>query len=257
MQQPLSFFFAAAITISGLTALTGCSQPSSPWSTVRAVRVDTRDADDPSARYAEHVSGVLKTANVEHKIVTYEYRYRTALREEAIGTRTAVLYRDDRNPNNPWWLTDERLFKPVWVPGEDENRQVSFYLHRPASVVSTRVIGDGEGKRIIGAPGTPTPAERMVARLDPVKKTERSRNWFGRPTGPQAETRLIASAVRKPAAIRANRLRPASALLNGDLRYAALFRARHGTAFDRASTTDRRKMEDLLLTNGRRSALLF
>src|SRR6187455_1897076 len=101
------------LSLAACLTLAGCSQPSSPWNTVRSVRVDTRDSDDPSAAYAEHLSGVLKSANVEHKVVTYEYRYRTVLREEAIGTRTAVLYRDDRNPNNPWWLTDERLYKPV------------------------------------------------------------------------------------------------------------------------------------------------
>ena len=93
--------------------LAGCSNPSSPWSTVRAVRVDTRDSSDPSATYAEHLSDTLKAAKVEHKIVTYEYRYRTALREEAVGTRTAVIYRDDSDPRNPWWLMDERVSKPV------------------------------------------------------------------------------------------------------------------------------------------------
>src|SRR5438552_439092 len=110
MQKSLSVSLAACLTVAG------CSHSPSPWNTVRSVRVDTRDSDDPSAAYAEHLSGVLKSANVEHKVVTYQFHYRTALREEAVATRTAVLYRDDHNPSNPWWLTDERLNKPVWLP---------------------------------------------------------------------------------------------------------------------------------------------
>jgi hypothetical protein len=161
------------------------------------VRVDTRDSGDPSAAYAEHLSGVLKTAHVQHKIVTYEYRYHTAFREEAIGTRTAVIYRDDKNPNNPWWLMDDQLFNPVWLPGEDENRQVSFYLHRPATVVSTKTIDDSDGKRSIAAPDELESRGTMVARLQPVGKTERSfrwPNWFGK----RSESRLLADTkVRK------------------------------------------------------------
>src|SRR5215213_2792355 len=111
------------LSLAACLTLAGCSQSSSHWNTVRSVRVDTRDAEDASAAYAEHLSGVLKSANVQHKIVTYEYRYRTALREEAVGTRSAVLYRDETNPRNPWWLSDERLSKPVWLPGEDETHQ--------------------------------------------------------------------------------------------------------------------------------------
>jgi hypothetical protein len=235
MQKTLSLSLAACLT------LAGCSQPSSPWSTVRSVRVDTRDAEDPSAAYAQHVSGVLRSANVEHKIVTYQYRYRTALREEAIGTRTAVLYRDDRNPSNPWWLTDERVYKPVWLPGEDENRQVSFYLHRPATVVSVQTIGDDGSKRVNSAIEIDE-SSRTVARLEPVKKTERSRWWSSifapRQVAQNGATRSARSAQPAPSSSR----------------YATLFRARHGTTYDPASITDRRKMELLLLSAGSRQA---
>jgi len=237
--------------------LTGCSQPNSPWSTVRAVRVDTRDSGDPSAAYAEHLSGVLKTAHVQHKIVTYEYRYHTAFREEAIGTRTAVIYRDDKNPNNPWWLMDDQLFNPVWLPGEDENRQVSFYLHRPATVVSTKTIDDSDGKRTIAAPDEFESRGTMVARLQPVGKTERSfrwPHWFGK----RSESRLLADTkVRKQPMFRQGSSTAPALSVPSESRLASVFRLRHGTAFDPASETDRRKMEEMLLTAGTRSAKLF
>ena len=244
----------ASLLVGACVILTGCSQPSSPWRTARAVRVDTRDSDDPSAAYAEHLSGVLKTAHVEHKIVTYEYRYRTALREEAIGTRTAVIYRDDKNPNNPWWLMDESLSKPVWLPGEDENRQVSFYMQKPATVVSTTTIGGEDGKRVIAAPDAFASPERMVARLEPVRKTERSfqwPTWFGR----RHEAQLVAVARARPQPV-IGLIRPIAprALEAAEPPLIALFRTRHGTNFDRASEVDRRKMEELLLVTGSRSA---
>src|SRR5688572_28636460 len=112
MQKPL--FLSLAISV----ALTGCST-SPTWSRVRSVRVDVRDTADPSGVYAEQLSSVLRTAGVEHRVVTYQFRYHTRLREEAVGTRTAVIYRDDSNPANPWWLMDDRAKNPVWVPGSD------------------------------------------------------------------------------------------------------------------------------------------
>jgi hypothetical protein len=155
----------------------GCSQPSSPWTTVRSARVDTHDSDDSSGAYAEHLSRVLQTANVEHKLVTYEYRYRTALREEAIGTRTAVNLSRRHESAEPLVADGRAPLQPGLAPGDDENRQVSFYLHQPATVVSTKVIGDGDGKRLIGAPDASSDAGGMLARLDAVKGTDRSGRW--------------------------------------------------------------------------------
>jgi hypothetical protein len=245
-----------SLTLAVCLALMGCSQPSSPWTTVRSARVDTHDSDDSSGAYAEHLSRVLQTANVEHKLVTYEYRYRTALREEAIGTRTAVIYRDDKNPRNPWWLMDERLYNPVWLPGDDENRQVSFYLHQPATVVSAKVIGDGDGKRLIGAPDASSDAGGMLARLDAVKGTDRSGRWehiFAR-----HQPQLVASAEpRKQPVLRPVHVRATAAATDSTGRYAAIFRERHGTAFDPQSLIDRRKMEQLVLLAGVRHAGLF
>lgn len=195
---------------------------------VRATRVDTRDAADPSATYAETLSASLKSAGVAHKVVTYEFRYRTRLREEAIGTRTAVLYRDENDPRNPWWLMDDRLSKPLWLPGENLEYQLAYYIHRPATVVSVDGFkASGEGKKLAGT--RPEERSNFLARLFPARKDTGSRLQVRREAPRVAVT---ADAENAPGEITPRAL--------------ALFRARHGTEFDRASVMDRVKMEHLL-----------
>lgn len=205
-----------ALLLTACVSFTACSvRRSKGWETALSTRVDTADAD-PAAAYAEKLSAALTAAGVEHKVVTYEFRYRTRLREDAIGTRTAVIYRDDSSARDPWWLADGNAGGPVWLPGHDLERQLAFYMHRPATVVS--VDGSpagGDGKRQLAETAQPS----LFARLWPVRKTERSR-------------RSIAPQPAAPAA----KIPP---------RQLALFRARHGSPFDPASVVDRVKMERL------------
>lgn len=206
-----------------LAAGCGGLRTSPAWEKVISTRVDTRDAADPSAAYAEQISGVLKSANVEHKVITYEFHYRTKLHEDAIETRTSVLYRDPGSSRNAWWLADEQARDPVWVPGSDLDRQLEFYLHRPATVLS--VDGHpagGEAKRQLAQAESDRPS--FFARLWPVRKTERSRK-FTAPLQPVPASRVSE-------------------------RQLALFRARHGTDFDPASVVDRVKMERLTHEHG-------
>lgn len=206
-------------------------QRSSTWETVRSARVDTRNEADPSAAYAEHLSGVLKSARVPHKVVTYEFQYRTRQSEEAMGSRTAVIYRDGEGSRHPWWLMDERLHQPVWLPGENVEHQIEYYIHRPATITS--VDGDkghgGEGKMIAGAQ---TAEERpsFLARLFPSRRNEAPRLRVR--TKPEPVTVVAAAPVAAEGQITSRAL--------------ALFRARHGTEFDPGSVTDRVKMEHLL-----------
>lgn len=193
-------------------ALAGCGglRRSPAWEVVLSARIDSHgDAD-----YAEQLSGVLRDAGIEHKVVTYEFRYRTRLRDEAIETRTSLLYRDSGSTRHPWWLVDAHTNNPVWLPGENLDRQLEFHLHRPATVVSVDgVPASSEGKRHTAEPQADQPS--LLARLWPVRKTERSR-------------KVIAPATRAAS--------PTSHQL-------ASFRARHGTRFDPASVIDRVKME--------------
>lgn len=202
-----------------LSAGCGGLRRSKGWETVISTRVDTRDAADPSAAYAEQLSAALKAAGVEHKIVTYEFRYRTRLREDAIETRSAVLYRDAGSSRDPWWLADGHSGDPVWLPGSDLDKQLEFYLHRPATVLSVDGSPAGsDGKRQTAEPGLDRPS--FFARLWPVRKTERSRKF---------------PAPAQPA--------PASKFSERQL---AIFRAHHGSTFDPASVIDRVKMERLV-----------
>jgi hypothetical protein len=227
---------AAAIVLAGCGA-------SPTWTRVRAVHVDTRDAADPFAAYAGQVSASLRAAGVQHKVVTYQFRYRTELREEAIATRTAVIYRDGNDPKNPWWLAEDRLRAPVWLPGNDLNRQLSFHVRRPAEVLS---VEEGDGKGVIESEDDSV----QIARRSSAPERGATPGWFQRLFARHTQPAPRAIEVVPP------RLSPARTVPTDstpDTSALALFRARHGTAFDPASITDRLKMEALL---SRRSARL-
>lgn len=93
---------------------------------------------DPSASYAQKLHEVLLNQGVEHYVVTYQYRYYTGHYEEAVGTRTAVVYRDEADSHYPWWLKDDRTATPFWLPNGDLNAQLSFYARRKAEVIEQK-----------------------------------------------------------------------------------------------------------------------
>jgi hypothetical protein len=194
-------------------AFAGCESGRNPsvWNTVRTSRIDARNAANPSDEYARHLAGVLRASHVDCKVVAYEYRYRTYAGDEAIATRTAVIYRQG-DGRDPWWLMEDRLRTPVWVPGDDLEHQISFYLHRQATIVSVNGHALGDGKRQVELQATP-------ARLPAIRTTERSRKYV--PVAHNSRSPQIGSK---------------------DL---ARFRAIHGTAFNPASIADRLKMERL------------
>src|SRR5688572_25496642 len=145
MQKILCFALAFSLVLSGC----GLFRPSETWTLVRGVRVDTRGESDPSGAYAAVLSARLADARIEHKVVTYQFRHQTYLREETIGTRTAVVYRDETHPANPWWLMEEQLHQPVWLPSDELGRQISFYRRDYAEVVEVRdvPVGGGGGQK--------------------------------------------------------------------------------------------------------------
>ena len=165
MQKPLALSIAACL------ALAGCQvfDKSDVWE--QAVRVrpgeTTRDAD-PSNAYAAKLHAAFAGRGVEHKVVVYQYRYTTRLREEAVGTRTAVIYRDNSNARYQWWLKDDRLNTPVWLPNGDLDKQVSFYLRRKAEVIDKKEYpGQGGSAKTSLAFARPSPALRAAAKPQP------------------------------------------------------------------------------------------
>ena len=246
MKKSASLVLAVGLT---LAACEGSKQKTT-WQKVTETRPDKVAAADPGDAYTKKLHKVLATEKVEHKVVTYQYRYQTRMRDEAVGTHSAVLYKDNSDPQNPWWLMDERLGKPVWLPGEDVNKQVAFYLRRNAQVL--------EQKEFTGA--EPQAAPAMVAKhTAPVM-----------PAGEPAVTRIakakkapvretaVAQAAPAPQTESAPFTRPARfAPASGGVpipftkpdpaesRFDDVFRRAHGTDYDPASLIDRRKMETI------------
>lgn len=254
MNKPCSLALAMCLT---LTACNGSKQKST-WQKVRETKPDKVEATaDPSAAYTKK----LNEHKVEHKVVTYHYRYKTRLREDAVGTHSAVIYKDNSDPENPWWLVNERTGKPVWLPGQDLNQQVSFYLRRKAEVTEEKVFSGGEPQSTEtmvaqATPATPivptgAPDVTLIAKVpkQPVRRTAPA------PTATPTQTALAHAA---PPAEATQFVRPArfsagpnevpipfTAPAPVDAQLDDRFRRVHGTEYDPAGEVDRRKMEIL------------
>jgi hypothetical protein len=87
------------------------------------------------ATYADKLHKTLQDARVEHKVVTFKFRYRSRLHLQREGEETAVIYRDCCTPSQPWWIMADRLSTPVWLPTAPVESQVAFYVSRPATIV--------------------------------------------------------------------------------------------------------------------------
>jgi hypothetical protein len=307
MQKPLALSIAACL------ALTGCNvfEKSATWDKAVKVRpAETTHDPDPSNAYAAKLHEAFAADGVEHKVVVYQYHYMTRRHEQAVGTRTAVIYRDNANPNYPWWLKDDRLNNPFWLPNGDLSKQVSFYIRRPAEVVEVKEYpGNHDGKSMAGGKSTiafakPAPKMRAeskpepqvaVTRLTPAKKavapvvvrkpaptpepakapviakaSEPVKRVQPEPVakGPVTAIKAIAAVFTpKPAPEREPAPEPIAARSSSgsfwapptvldpaqqpattaprDEHMEKLFKAKHGTDYNRFSPTDRRKMQEL------------
>ncbi|MDB6150514.1 MAG: hypothetical protein JWQ44_1962 [Chthoniobacter sp.] len=158
-------------------ACTGCSvfQKSQTWQKVIDTRTE-RTAGGGEA-YNDQLHQTLASENVEHKVITYQYRYKTRLREDAVGTGTAVIYRDSTNPSNPWWIMDEHLAAPVWLPNEDVDRQVKFYLRRDAQVLAQQDYPAGDrSKEATEQPAMAAPSAMQSSTLMARSKAPKAEN---------------------------------------------------------------------------------
>jgi hypothetical protein len=177
MQKPLVFSIAVCL------GLTGCQlfEKSDTWEQATRVRPgETAKDPDPSNAYAAKLHHAFAEHGIEHKVVTYQYRYTTHLREEAVGTRTAVVYRDNSDPKYPWWVKDDRLNTPVWLPNGTLDKQISFYLRRPAEVIEQKEYPaqGGVSKTVVAFAKPKAPAPRplfaekpvVIAKITPIKK---------------------------------------------------------------------------------------
>jgi hypothetical protein len=126
-----------AFAIGLVAALSGCSatQKTQTWATVKAVRHPQPGIPDRARAFAGELHTTLAHSGVEHKIVTFTFRYSGKYDMNRLAESTAVIYRDSGTPAHPWWLIDEDLSNPLWLPTESPQCQIGFRLHRPATIV--------------------------------------------------------------------------------------------------------------------------
>ncbi len=227
--------------------LVGCQSPT--WNTARNVRPgDAFRQADPSAFYAEKLHAVLLEQGIEHYVVTYQYHYYTNHYEEAVGTRTAVVYCDNVNTHYPWWLMDDRTATPFWLPRGELDKQISFYCRRKAEVIEKKhypARGEG-GKAVL-----------------PLKRSAQQVQFRGsvaqRPPQPQPRVHVAARTSPAGKTVATNPVEKKSAPAMREARLEKLFHFRNGTVYDPTSPIDRRKMAQLehgllgMETNGGRA----
>ncbi|HYR59415.1 MAG TPA: hypothetical protein VEO95_12330, partial [Chthoniobacteraceae bacterium] len=99
------------LTLAASLALGGCAlfRRSPTWDAVVQSRSHYSDAHGTGAKdgYLDQLHRVLTGMGVAHKVVTYQFHFHNVYREEGVQTATAILYRDDTTPRDPWWVMDE------------------------------------------------------------------------------------------------------------------------------------------------------
>lgn len=152
--------------------LAGCSvvRKSPTWSRVVNTPRVAADSENRSSAYAGGLHAELHQLRVPHKVVTYDYPFRSKYDGQGTAQRTSVIYRDDASPKYPWWIMDERLKRPVWLPSETVQKQVSFFLRRPATIVTLRDYTES-GEKVV-AP-VERPRKLAVTRIQRVSEPVR------------------------------------------------------------------------------------
>lgn len=145
---------------------------------------------DSSRAYAADLHRVLLQSRVPHKIVSVSFAFRTDYTPSGNTQRTLVVYQDTTARQASWWVMDERLNVPVWLPDKPLEQQVSFYLARPVTVLEVSDYTNlTDGKSVIpletGAPPSGT------TQIEPVtpRVIEPARRRSGGKKSPKAETK--------------------------------------------------------------------
>lgn len=103
---------------------------SKAWKTVTSAKIPGFRDPAQSEAYAESLHDLLDTAGIENRIVTFTIadgyglaQSQTRARQQV---RSAVVYRNEKSPEHPWWLMDNMHSAPVWLPDEPMVQQVQF-----------------------------------------------------------------------------------------------------------------------------------
>ena len=155
--------------------IAGCAgQKSATWERVVNAPRTTSPTGNRSAVYAGGLHAELTKARVPHKVVTYNYPFRSKFDGAGTAQRTSVIYCDKSSGANPCWLMDEMLMRPVWLPTQPVPQQISFFLRRPAKVVTLREYCTNDGKAV-----APEERKSQIAAVDaPVMETQVNKPWL-------------------------------------------------------------------------------
>ena len=148
--------------------LVGChATKSDVWQKVISTPHSTGDAEGKSRAYAAELHTTLLRAGIAHKVVTFQFRYSSKYTISGSAERTAIIYSDPAETKHPYWVMDDHLTSPVWLPEESVERQVSFYLRRPATIVSVSDFPANDGKSVVPVE-KPTHRKTALSRIQPA-----------------------------------------------------------------------------------------
>jgi len=144
----------AAILAGTAILVGGChsSKQSETWRRVAHAPHPAPEAGAADRVFAADLHRILLASHTPHKIVTAEFSYLGDYARDGITQRTVVVYRDDGKKGENWWLMDERLSTPFWLPSEPLDKQISFYLTRPVKLVNVSDFSDPDHTKMVLPP---------------------------------------------------------------------------------------------------------
>lgn len=200
------------LTAGAVLLLAAChSTKTDTWQKVVSAPHATSDVKDRSRAYAAELHATLLHAGIAHKVVTFQFRYSSKYTISGTAERTAIIYRDPAETKHPYWIMDDHLTSPVWLPEGSVERQVDFYLRRPATIVSVTDFPATDDKDVKPLEKS-TPRKKAVSRIQPVApakpaappqpKAEPQPAKISKPEKPHAEPKTTITPVeeKKPAA---------------------------------------------------------
>ena len=182
-----------ALTAGIALLVAGCqpTQNSQTWEAVKAAPHIGPGIPNRSTVYARQLHTTLQRAGVEHKVVTFRFRYPGIQKIDRTGQDVAVIYKDAGSPAQPWWLMSECLWSPVWLPAGPVRRQVDFYLRRPSAIVSVAEFPSAnpadrrDGKSVAGMESQP--AKKALKKADARHRHSAKNGKRGNSRAPKSE----------------------------------------------------------------------
>lgn len=134
-----------------LLLFTGCGafKASPAWAAATSLKVPGKGDYDQSGAYARAVSAELSRQGIENKVVTFRYSVIDGANAEKVITRSSVIYKDDTQPGYPWWLIDNLIRLPVWLPNGSVAEQVHFVTRYQPEILAT---DEGRAPVYVGVP---------------------------------------------------------------------------------------------------------